>query len=343
MRVVFARAGGPPEEYAPLAEAGCELVFARPWGDEVRRLPAEEAIAVLRGGADVFVSTDASREVIEAATGLRAIVSNAIGYDRVDVDAATERGILVCNSPSPENVNGVAESTIGLMIALAKGLTRKERALRASGWGSAADRGTLLWRRTVGIVGLGRIGQAVAERLSGWGVELLASAPTAPPETARRLGVRLVTLPELLASSDILTLHVNARPANRHLIGAAELAMMRPGAFLVNMARGEALDTAALCHAIEDGRLAGAALDVYEAEPLPLDSPLRTLDPDRVILTPHTLSNSVESRLGNLHAVMDNVECIARGEVPPTVVNPGVVPRWRTDPEMDMPGDPMVS
>lgn len=329
MRVVVARAGGPPEEYAPLVAAGCEVVFIRPWGDPVRRVPADETVAALAGGAEVLVSTDVPRAVIEAAPGLDAVVSSAVGYDRVDVDAATSRGILVCNSPSPENVNGVAEATIGLMVALTKGLTRKDRQMRDPGWGSPMDRGVLLWRRTVGIVGLGRIGRAVAERLGGWGVRLIACAPTASRDEAARLGVELVNLAQLLRSADIVTLHASTRPGNRHLIGAAELALMRPEAYLVNMARGELVDTDALVAALRAGRLAGAALDVFEEEPLPADSPLRTLDPDRVILTPHTLSNSLESREGNLRAAIANVLAIARGEAPPTTVNAEVLPRWR--------------
>jgi phosphoglycerate dehydrogenase-like enzyme len=292
-------------------------------------VPEDETIVSLAPGAEVLVSTDVPRSVIEAAPGLHAIVSSAIGYDRVDVAAATEHGILVCNSPSPENVNGVAEATIGLMIALTKGLTRKDRQMHDPGWGSPMDRGVLLWRRTVGIVGLGRIGRAVAARLAGWGVRVIAYAPTAPREEAERLGVEIVDLPVLLRTSDIVTPRVSMRPGNRHLVGAAELALMRPNAYLVNMARGEVVDTDALVDAVRAGRLAGVANDVYEEEPLPVDSPLRTLDPDRVILTPHTLSNSVESREGNLRALIENVLALARGEVQPTTVNPEVLPTCR--------------
>ena len=180
-----------------------------------------------------------------------------------------------------------------------------------------------------GIVGLGRIGGAVAERLAGWGWRLLACAPTVPPEAAARLGVELVDLPELLRAADVVTLHASMRPGNRHLIGAAELALMRPGAYLVNMARGELVDTEALVAAVRSGHLAGVALDVFEDEPLPAAGPLRALDPDRVILTPHTRSNSLESRVGNLRACTENVLAIARGEAPPTTVNPEVLPHWR--------------
>ncbi len=327
MKIAVASASLPKEAYDTLAAQGCEFVFndaAAGRGND-----PEEALIELTRDAECFVTTFASRKLIEASPTLHSLVSNAIGYDRIDVPAATEHGVLVCNSPSEENVVGVAEASIGLMVALAKKLKRKEQQLRVDGWGPRSDRGSLLWRKTVGIVGLGRIGSAVAKRLGGWDVRLLAYAPTTAQNRAAALGVTLVDLPALLGESDFVTLHLNMRPENRHFIGREELAMMKPSAFLVNMARGEVLDTDALCDAIENGKLAGAALDVFETEPLPMDDRIRSIDPERLILSPHTLSSSVESQAGNARVIFDNIRAILRGQVPQTVVNPEVVERWR--------------
>ncbi|MEX2598349.1 MAG: NAD(P)-dependent oxidoreductase [Dehalococcoidia bacterium] len=328
MKVVFAHAGGAPEEYGPLYEAGYEVVFGRPYGQREGGISEAEVISLCEN-AQCLVWTDISRGLLESLPGVHTVISNAIGYDRIDVQAATEHGVMVCNSPSVENALGVAEAVIGLMLVMGKGLKRKERQVRADGWGPRSDRGYLFRGKTVGIVGLGRIGSFVAKRLAGWEVRLLAYAPSASPEYARELGVTLVDLPELCRESDYVSLHMNAKPENLRMIGDAQIRLMKPGAYLINMARGAVLDAQAVCTAIEEDRLAGVALDVFETEPLPMDNPLRTLDPERVILTPHTLGTSVESRVGALRAVTGNVLSAMRGEVPPTVVNPEVIPRWR--------------
>jgi D-3-phosphoglycerate dehydrogenase len=260
---------------------------------------------------------------------LRGIVTTSIGTERFDVDAATELGILVCNSPSHENYTGVAEATIGLMIALSKKLKRKESSLRSEGWGNDADRGILLAGRTLGLVGLGRIGSGVAQRLASWGMRIIAYDPYVKQEVATALDVDLVDLPTVFRESDFVSIHLVVTPETRSMIGQDLLRLMRPGAFLINTSRGQVIDEAALERALREEWFAGAALDVFAGEPLNFESPLRNLHPERVILTPHSISHTWESQTGGRRIGIESTLAILRGEVPETVVNPEAIPLWR--------------
>ena len=329
MKVLVALPWGLMEQFRPLTDAGHEVVLLRqPGSDQFRRYDDEELIERCRD-VDVLMTSGLSRRVVEAAPSLRAVVTPTIGFERVEVAAATEQGVLVCNSPSPENFIGVAEAAIGFFLALAKNLRHAEALLRSGAWSTDADRGTLLWQRTAGIVGFGRIGREVAKRLATWDMRLLAYDPYVPAETARALGVTLVDLPTLLRESDFVTIHVLVTEETRGLIGEGELRQMKPAAFLVNTSRGEVIDEAALVKAIREKWIAGVALDVFEPEPLPHESELRGLDPERVILTPHNISHSPESREGNLRLALESVLTILRGEAPATVVNREAIPRWQ--------------
>ena len=328
MKVVVAAPGGPPEEYAALAEAGHEVVFGQPSGGPGTRVPEGELIELAQG-ADCLICIAVARRVIESLPQLASIVGPAVGIERVDLDAATENDILVCNSPSQANVVGVSEAAIGLMLALAKRLKRKEARIRGGGWGVREDRGYLLWGQTVGIIGLGRTGSGVAKRLAGWDLKLLGADPYVSDECFAELGVRRVDLPTLLRESDFVTLHVVITPETRKMIGDEQLGLMKPSAYLINTARGDALDYDALCRAIDAERVAGAGLDVFDPEPIAKDSPLLGLDPERVILTPHNVAATEASRIGNLRLSVDNALAMMRGEVPESVKNPEVLPRWR--------------
>lgn len=328
MKVVIASPLGTPEEYTPIIAAGHEIVFGRAYGD--RRPYTETELLDLTKDADILVSIAANRKVLESAPKLRAVVGPVIGYERIDVKAATDRCIVACNSPSRENFTGVSEATVGLMMALGKRLKHKEAVLRSGAWGTDEDRGFLLSGKTVGIVGLGRTGSGVARRLQGWECRLIAYDPYVSAEKAGSLGVELIEDRDtVLREADYLTLHVVVTEETTNMIDEQALRKMKPTAYLINTSRGQVIDEAALCRAINENWIAGAALDVFWEEPLPADSPLRSLDPAKVILTPHKIAQSPDSRLGNLRLAVQNTLDILAGKVPEYIVNPEVIPAWK--------------
>jgi phosphoglycerate dehydrogenase-like enzyme len=275
--------------------------------------------------ASVFLGVD--RESLAAARRLRGVVSLVIGVDTIDVRACTEMGLIVANGAVPENSVGAAEGAALLIVALIKGLKLKEAAFRAGSWRPAGNPSNLVWRKTVGIVGVGKIGCLVAERLQGWDVRLLGYGPRLTAETAPQ-GMQAVSLRQLLEQSDVVSIHASLSPETRGLIGASELGMMKPSAYLVNTARGGIVDEGALADALREGRIAGAAIDVWPEEPAPLDHPLLALPPDRLILTGHCIGHAAEQAPAIMEAAVENITRAARGEVPRYVVNPEVIPAW---------------
>lgn len=332
MKIFVTGPSGPPEEFELLREAGHEVVLGRP-ADQPGRSPYSEAELIEASrDADVIVTSHLetiSRQVLEAASWLRLVVVPFIGTERIDVAAATELGIIVANSPTPQNFTGVAEATVGLMLMLLKRVKPNEAKLRRGQWGHRQDQGSLLAGKTVGLVGLGRVGTHVARRLHGWDARLLAVDPYVTREDAHRFNVTLLDLPLLLAESDVVSLHAALTARTRRMMGEQKLHSMKRTAFLVNTARGELVDEAALCRAIEEEWIAGAALDTFEQEPLPASSPLRALDPDRVILTPHNVGHSEVGRQANLKVALESILMALKGEVPAHAVNPHVGSAWR--------------
>jgi D-3-phosphoglycerate dehydrogenase len=320
------------EAYQEIEEAGLSLIRGRSYEEFRDRPYTEDELIVLCKDVDaIFASSrdPLTRRVLEAAERLQLVVFHTTGVDRIDVDVATELGILVCNSPSVENMIGMAEATISLMLALIKRLKHNENILRQGRWGRGEDRGDLLYRKTVGIIGLGRIGRTVAHRLGPWGVRLLAYDPYVDRKRAQELGVTLVDLDTLVKEADFVLVLVVITSETRNLLGERELRMMKPTAFIINTARGAAISEDALVHAIQEGWIAGAALDAFWQEPLPLESPLRQLDSERVILTPHKIGQSqVGSRANNMLAVESLLKGL-RGDIPEHTVNPEAVPRWK--------------
>ena len=280
---------------------------------------------ILLNGGRYYISA----QVMDRIAALRAIVVPFIGVDKIDVDAATARGILVVNTPSEELVVSVAEATMLLMLALNKRLRHDEELLRAGKSGGPEDRNDIFWHRTVGIIGFGRTGRAVAYRLRGWDVRILAYDPFVEkvPEELQGL-VTLVDLQTLLAQSDFVTIHAVLTQETFHLIGAPELKTMKPTAYLINTARGAIVDEEALADAIEQGLIAGAGIDTFAVEPLPMSSRLPQLDPERVILTPHNLPHSREGLEANVRMFVRSVLELADGRVPMPVVNRGAIPAW---------------
>lgn len=291
----------------------------------------EEELIELLSGADAVILSPRdriTRRVFEASPDLRIVARPIIGVDGIDIDAANELGALVVNSPAPENYLGVAEATIGLILALVKRLNANQYRLRENRWKHYSSFGTLLAGQKVGIVGLGAIGMNVARRLSSWEVRLIATDPKVEESVARAVGARLVDLDTLLSEADVATIHVTLNEHTRHLISETELRKMKQSAYLVNTSRGGVIDESALARALQEEWISGAALDVFEQEPLPQDSPLRRLSPERLILTPHSIGNNLAlQRTGMLMAV-ENVLRALRGELPTNVRNPLAVERW---------------
>ena len=327
MKVVVTRPTAAPGELDKLRAEGHEVSLGR-------QGPAhsETELGELLRDADVLMpmSTDPiSRKVLEGAERLRLVVVPFIGVDRIDIEAATELGILVANSPTKENVVGMAEVTIGLILSLIKRAKRNEARLRGGEWRRQEDQGDLLCEKTVGIVGLGRIGSEVARRLGAFEVSLLASDPYVSEDHAKKFNVRLTDLLTVMRSSDVVTVHCVLTDETRGLIGERELRLMKPTALLLNTARGGIVDEAALCRAIEEGLIAGAALDSFAEEPLPLESRLRRLDPERVILTPHNVGLSAAGGNANFALAMRSIREALRGEVPAPTLNRDAIPRWQ--------------
>jgi D-3-phosphoglycerate dehydrogenase / 2-oxoglutarate reductase len=335
LTVIATGPSGPPEELEPLRAAGHEVVIGRPLDSPGRRAYSEAELIEACRVADVVLASHLERvtpAVLEHAEHLGLVIVPFIGVDKIDVPAATRLGVLVANSPTPENFIAVAEATIGLLLTLLKRVRRGESRLRGGEWARREDRGDFLFGKTVGIIGLGRIGTHVARRLAGWDVRLLASDPYVPAERAAAVGVALVDLPTLLAEADVVTIHAALTEETRALVGEKALRAMKPTAILINTARGELVDEAAVARAVDEGGIAGAAIDAFAQEPLPTPHPYRNVDPERLILTPHNVAHSEAGRRANLRLALEQILAVGRGEAPAHVINPEALPIWRMKP-----------
>jgi len=288
-----------------LSPAALEIFRARGFAPTLALKQTEaQLVERVRGGVQALVvrsATKVTRRVIEAATDLRVVGRAGVGVDNVDCDAASERGVVVMNTPTG-NSTTTAELAIALLLALARHIPRADRVTKSGSWEKKALTGTEITGKTLGIVGLGRIGRLVAERALGLRMQVLAFDPyldaaSAPPVP----GVEFAGLDDLCARADFVTLHVPLSDATRNLISRDRLGRMKPGARLVNCARGGLVDEVALLEALEQGRLAGAALDVLAEEPPGKDHPL--VGRDDVIVTPHLGASSHEAQ----HAVAVDV------------------------------------
>jgi D-3-phosphoglycerate dehydrogenase / 2-oxoglutarate reductase len=305
-------------------------------GVEVLRLPPETTtwtpalVDQYVGNADAMVGYFAGlhlpREVLEAGKKLRVVASPVIGTEHIDVAAATELGIAVGYGATPENYLGVAEAVIMQMTMLRKNFPAKMAAVRDGGW-RAPHPGAMIRRSTVGLIGFGNIGRGVAKRLAGWECEILATDPYIDPVIPSLLGVRLVDLETLLRESDTVATLVTLTAETRHMIGGAQLALMKPGAFLINDARGGVIDEPALLDALDSGHLAGAAIDTWEQEPAPADHPLRRHP--KVLVTGHNVGHSAEAYASLPVAAVENIMRGLRGEPPLHFRNPEVLAKWR--------------
>ncbi len=289
---------------------------------EVRSVDGADRAALLAALADVdaLVVRSATRvdaEALAAASRLRVVARAGIGLDNVDVAAATRAGVLVVNAPTA-NIVSAAEHAVALLLACARNVAAADAALRRGSWARSRFTGVELADKVVGVIGLGRIGVLVAQRLAAFGVTLLAYDPYVPPARAAEVGARLVGLDELLRESDFVTIHLPKTPETVGLIGERELATVKPGVRIINAARGGLVDEAALAKAIADGRIAGAGIDVFETEPTTA-GPLFGFD--SVVLTPHLGASTVEAQDKAGTAVARSVRLALHGEFVPDAVN----------------------
>jgi len=316
-----------PRSFFEEGREACALLQAA--GVEVVPSPADrplrdEELAALLGEFDgLVVGVDrVGRKALQAGTPrLRVVARNGIGVDTVDVQTATELGVVVTNAPSV-NADSVADFTFALLLALVRNVVEADRSVRAGDWPPLV--GVELRGKCLGLVGFGRIGQRVAQRAKGFGIRVVAYDPQPDRAAAEALGVELVDFARVLEESDFLSLHLPLTPQTRHLLGEEELRRMKPGSFLVNTARGGVVDEAALARALREGWIAGAACDVFEEEP-PRTSPL--LQAPRVLLSPHMASHTREAMARASRVAAENVLAVLRGQHPPHAVNPEVLSR----------------
>lgn len=304
---------------ARLREAGHVVVFR----DIDAPMPRDEFLAALPG-VDALVAMLVDRvdaEVLDAAgPGLRVVANVAVGYDNVDVAACRERGVLVTNTPGVLT-DVTADIAMSLILMSTRGLGAAERRVRTGEpwrWSLTAHLGVGLRGKSLGIVGPGAIGLATARRAKAFGMEVLLAGRSSPDAAVvGELDAAVVDLDELLTASDVVSLHCPLTPATRHLIGARELRLMRPGAHLVNTSRGPVVDEAALVAALEAGEIAGAGLDVFEDEPQVHPGLLGRED---VVLLPHVGSATVETRTAMADLAVANVLAVLAGGEPVTPV-----------------------
>jgi phosphoglycerate dehydrogenase-like enzyme len=245
------------------------------------------------------------------------------GYDKIDISACTANDVVLFNAPDTLT-HSTASAAFTLMFALAKKLPQQERLVRTGRWDRQAEfLGDDLIGKTLGIIGLGKTGAELARLVAPFHMNLLAYSPSADPLQAEALGVRLVELDVLLRTSDVVSLHCRLEDRTRGMLGERQLGLLKSTAYLVNVARGELVDEDAMIRALRERKIAGAGLDVFETEPLPLSSPLLQLD--NVILTPHWLPSTHRAARATRDLIVQNVLRVARGQVPQNVVNPEVL------------------
>jgi D-3-phosphoglycerate dehydrogenase len=261
--------------------------------------------------------TRVDAELLEAGRRLRVVARAGVGLDNVDIEAATQAGVMVVNAPT-SNVISAAEHAVALLLAAARHVPAADASLRSGRWDRARFVGTELSDKTLGVVGLGRIGVLVAQRLQAFGMRVLAYDPFVAGARAAQHGVRMVGLDELLESSEVITVHLPRNPETVGLIDAAALARTKPGVILVNAARGGIVDEAALAEAVASGQVAAAGLDVFETEPC-TSSPL--FAQERVVVTPHLGASTVEAQERAGLAVARSVQLALAGELVPDAVN----------------------
>ncbi len=316
--------------YQILEEAGCELVYGKSLDDFPKYKYSEQELVDLFSEVDGIVvggRDKVTRYLLERTPNLKVVSKSSIGVDNIDIEAATENGILVTNAPIPENYLSVAEGTITLMLAVLKHVRILDQNTRAGKWRDKSLFPRLLMGKTVGLIGFGRIGKAVVERLQGWDVQILVYDPFISKEQILAVGATPVGLQDLLLQADIVSIHVVLTEETYHLLDRKHLQLLKPTSIVINTSRGEVIEERALLELLQNGAIAGAGLDVFEEEPASHVNPLFQLE--NVVVTPHGISLAEET-IYALAAATAN-ECLTglKGEVPKYLKNPSVVPKWQ--------------
>ncbi len=294
--------------------------------------PPKEVIIEEAKDVDALVTllTDKiDKEVLNAAKNLKIIAQYAVGYDNIDVKECTRRGIYVTNTPEVLT-QSTADFTWALILAIARRVVEADRFVRTgewektrTGWHPKMLLGTDIHGKTLGIIGLGRIGTAVARRARGFDMKIIYYSRSRKEHVEKELGLKFVDLDTLLREADFVSIHVPLTEETYHLIGERELKLMKNTAFLINTSRGKVVDEKALYKALKEGWIAGAALDVFEEEPTPVNNPLLKLE--NVIVAPHIASATHETRSKMAEMVAQNLIAFFEGKVPPNLVNPEVL------------------
>jgi len=304
----------------PIAEDGVAVLKRFGAEVDVRTGLSPDQLREAVSGYDALIvrsETKITREIIAAADTLQVIGRAGIGVDNIDVGAATEKGVVVVNAPTG-NIISAAEHTIALMLALARHIPEASASLRAGRWDRGSFLGMEVRGKTLGIIGLGQVGSEVARRARGLEMRIIAHDPFVPEERARVLGVEMVSMAELLKESDFVSVHTTLTEGTRKLIGEAELRAMKPTARIINTARGGIVDETALEVALREGRIAGAALDVFEQEPIS-SHPL--FESERVVVTPHLGASTAEAQERVAVDVAEQIIAVLKGEPARYAVN----------------------
>ena len=309
----------------PIASEGVELLASGADVDVKHGLKPPELLEII-GSYDALVvrsETKVTPEVVKAAKNLRVIARAGIGVDNINLEAATGAGIAVVNAPLGNTV-AAAEHTMALMLALARNVPQAYQSLKQGEWKRSAFMGIEVRNKVLGVIGLGRVGSEVCRRAQIFGMRLVGFDPFVAPDYARRLGVETMSLDKLLEEADFVTLHTPLTPSTSNLIGRRELGLLKPGARLINVARGELIDEGALLEALDSDRLAGVALDVFVSEPPAADSPL-VMHP-KVLATPHLGASTEEAQRDVAIEAAEQVLAVLSGHPARNTVNAPVLP-----------------
>jgi phosphoglycerate dehydrogenase-like enzyme len=305
-----------------LLQGGFEVVYPPDGYDTIQK---ENLVRILDGVDAILASVEPLSRDVLAGSKLRAIARMGVGYDAIDIPAATDLGIAVTITPGTLE-QSVAEHTVALMLAVTRGIVQRDREVRAGHWTRVPF--PRIAGRTFGVVGLGRIGRAVVPKVQGLGMKVVACDPFADPQFAAASGVTLTSLSELLQMSDVVSLHPPATAETINLINRQTLAQMKPGAVLINTARGAVVDEEALCEALDRKQLFGAGLDVFKTEPLPTTSPL--LKYDNVVVCTHMGGMDHDSAIATSSLAAQCIVDLYHGRWPDAcVVNRQLRDRWK--------------
>jgi len=309
----------------PISEQGIAILQKEHDVDVKIKLSAEELIKIIPDYDALVVrsETKVTKAIIEVANNLKVIGRAGVGIDNIDVDAATKKGIIVLNTPDGNTV-AATEHTMAMLLALARNIPQAHQSMKEGKWLRSKFMGVEMRGKTLGVVGMGRIGSGVAKRALAMEMKVLAYDPFINEETAKTLDIDLVPLDEVFAAADFITMHLPLTAETKHLINKDSLQKMKPGVRIVNCARGGVIDEQALADAIKQGIVAGAAIDVFEKEPVDPANPLLTLD--NVVITPHLGASTAEAQVGVAVDVAESILVALRGDPVTTAVNIAPVP-----------------